>query len=134
MSLLSAIRIALGALLVHKGRTALTSLGIVIGIAAVIAMVAAADGARSKLDDRMGSIGKNLILVRAGARTQSGAVADLSPLKSADADLIRKHLGPMVRGVAEVQVTLRTASTGQHNWSTMVCGTSPEMQDVREWK
>src|SRR5581483_2617874 len=68
MSLLSAIRLALGALLVHKGRTALTSLGIVIGIAAVIALVAAGDGAWSKLDERLVSAGKNLIIVRPGAR------------------------------------------------------------------
>ena len=68
MNLLSALRVSLGALSVNKTRTALTSLGIVIGISAVIAMVAGADGARSKLDESLDSIGKNLILVRSGAR------------------------------------------------------------------
>jgi putative ABC transport system permease protein len=134
MNFLSAIRVALGALLVHKGRTALTSLGIVIGISAVITMVAAADGARSKLDDRLGTIGKNMILVRAGARKQAGSVADLTPLKSTDADLIRRHLGPQLRGVAEVQLTLRNLSTAAHNWTTIVNGTTPELFRVREWK
>jgi putative ABC transport system permease protein len=134
MSLFSAIRVALSALLVNKGRSVLTSLGIVIGIGAVIAMVSAADGARQKLDDRLDTIGKNLILVRAGARTQSGAVADLIPLKSTDADLIRRHLAGQLRGVAEVQLTLRTVTTGQHNWTTTLCGTSPEMEQVREWR
>src|SRR5438309_1453081 len=134
MSFLSAIQVALGALLIHKGRTVLTSLGIVIGISAVIAMVAGADGARSKLDESLDSIGKNLILVRSGARTQAGAVTDPAPLKNTDAALIRKHLGPLIRGVAEVQLTVRTISTGVHTWSTTVCGTSPDMEPVREWK
>jgi putative ABC transport system permease protein len=75
-----------------------------------------------------------MILVRAGARTQSGAVADLSVLKNSDADLIRRHLGHVLRGVAEVQLTVRTISTGTYNWSTAVCGTSPAMEQVREWK
>jgi putative ABC transport system permease protein len=134
MSFLSAIHVALSALLIHKGRTILTSLGIVIGISAVIAMVAGADGARSKLDERLNSIGKNLILIRSGARTQAGAVTDPTPLKNTDGALIRKHLGPLIRGVAEVQLTNRTLSTGVRNWSTAVCGTSPDMQPVREWK
>src|SRR6266849_3525556 len=57
MSLFSAIRVALAALLVNKGRSTLTSLGIVIGISAVIAMVSAGAGARHKLDDRLESVG-----------------------------------------------------------------------------
>ncbi len=134
MSFFSAIHVALAALLVHKGRTILTSLGIVIGISAVIAMVAAADGARSLLDDSLGSVGKNILLIRSGARTQAGAVTDFNPLRNTDADVIRKHLGSRLRGVAEVQLSLRTLSTGLHNWSTGICGTSPDMETVREWK
>jgi hypothetical protein len=83
MSFSSAIRVALGALLVHKGRFALTSLGIVVGIGAVIAMVSAGNGARQKLDGRLASVGKNLILVRPGSRTESGTIADFAPLKLA---------------------------------------------------
>src|SRR5690349_926842 len=67
MSFFSALRVALGALLVHKGRSVLTSLGIVIGISAVIAMVSAGDGARFLLEDRLDSLGKNLILIRPGS-------------------------------------------------------------------
>ena len=70
MGLLAAVRVAFGALLVHKGRSVLTSLGIVIGIGAVIAMVSAGDGVQSKLDERMATIGRNLVLIRAGARTK----------------------------------------------------------------
>ncbi len=57
MSFLAAIRVALGALLIHKGRSALTSLGIVIGIGAVIALVSAGTGARLKLDEQLLTVG-----------------------------------------------------------------------------
>jgi putative ABC transport system permease protein len=134
MSFLAALRVALAALLVHKGRSTLTSLGIVIGISAVIAMVSAGGGARRKLDERLENVGKNLILIRAGAYTQSGALADLRPLTSEDADAIRKQLGHQLIGVAEVQATLRVAATGTSVWRTMLVGTSPEMRRVRDWR
>src|SRR5438094_3882036 len=100
MGLITAFRVAFAALLVHKGRSVLTSLGIVIGTAAVIAMASAAGGARAKLVERLENVGKNLILVRAGARTQSGAIADVKPIPNDDATLLRKQLKPLVHGVA----------------------------------
>src|SRR5919204_2277413 len=105
MSFFSAIRVALAALLVNKGRSVLTSLGIVIGISAVIAMVSAGDGARSKLDDRLETVGKNLILIRAGGRTQQGIVADFVPLSRDDAESLRKQVGSHLVGVAAGQTT-----------------------------
>jgi putative ABC transport system permease protein len=96
-------------------------------------MVAAGDGVRYKLDERMGTIGKNLILIRAGARTKSGTVSDPTPLTRDDATAIRKQAGYLLTGVAEVQLTQRTASTRTRNWPTLLCGTTTEMQVVREW-
>jgi putative ABC transport system permease protein len=133
MSFLSALRVALAALLVNKGRSALTSLGIVLGIAAVVALVSAGDGARSQLDDRMASLGRNLILVRSGARPQNGTVVDPRPLKPEDAEAIRRQVGPMLRGVAPVQLCRRNISAGSHNWDTSVTGTTPDMRSVRDW-
>jgi putative ABC transport system permease protein len=133
MSFLSAIRVALAALLVNKGRSALTSLGIVIGISAVIAMVSAGASARDKLDERLDNVGKNLILVRAGAHTQSGAIADLKPLTSDDAEVIRKRVGHLLVGVAQVQVTQRLAVTRTHNYQTLIVGSTPDMKRVRRW-
>jgi putative ABC transport system permease protein len=133
MNFLSALRVALGALLVHKGRSTLTSLGIVIGISAVIAMVSAGGGAREKLDERLENVGKNLIVIKAGAHTQNGSLADFKPLTNDDAAAVRKRVSGLV-GVAEVQVTQRTASTRTHNWSTTVVGSSPDMQKVRRWE
>jgi len=134
MSFFSAIRVALSALLVNKGRSMLTSLGIVIGISAVIAMVSAGSGARYKLDDRLESVGKNLILIKAGSRTQQGIVADYNPLKSEDAAAIRKQLGPMLVGVAESQFTQRIVSTANVNHGTLIVGSVPDLKRIRNWK
>jgi putative ABC transport system permease protein len=134
MSLLAAIRVALAALLVNKGRSALTSLGIVIGIGAVIAMVSAGAGAREKLDDRLDTIGKNLILVRAGARTQQGIVADFVPLSLEDAEAIRKQVGPLLVGAAGAQTTQRLALSANGKWATSIVGSMPDVQKIRNWQ
>ncbi len=134
MSFFSAIRVALSALLVNKGRSVLTSLGIVIGISAVIAMVSAGTGARFKLDDRLESVGKNLILIKPGSRTQQGLVADFAPLKVEDAQAIRKQVGPLLVGVAESQFTQRIVSAAAGNHITLVVGTVPDVKRVRNWK
>jgi putative ABC transport system permease protein len=133
MSFLTAIRVAFDALLVHKGRSVLTSLGIVIGIGAVIAMVSAGGGAREVLDERLDNVGKNLILIRAGARTKEGMLADFVPLTREDAAVLRKRLGSSVVGVSESQMTQRLASTATANWPTVVIGVTPDLQAVRRW-
>jgi putative ABC transport system permease protein len=133
MGLLSALRVALGALLTHKGRSALTSLGIVIGIGAVIGMVSAGDGARLKLDQQLESVGKDLLVMRSGAHTSQGSIADFVPFRNDDPAVLRKRLGDRVVGVAELQLTQRVASTHTHHWLTMITGCTPDMVPVREW-
>src|SRR2546430_4992738 len=120
MSFLSAIRVALAALLVNKGRSVLTSLGIVIGISAVIAMVSAGTGFRAFLDDRLESVGKNLIIIRPGQRTMAGNVSDFTPLRNDDAVAIRKQVGSLLIGVAASEITPRPGSTAPHNMPTIV--------------
>ena len=134
MSFFSAIRVALGALLVNKGRSFLTSLGIVIGIGAVIAMVSAGSGARYKLEDRLGSLGKNLILIRPGSRSPQGFTQDFEPLTREDADAIRKRVGPILTGVAESQLTGRLVSTKTGVHGTQIVGSVPDLKEVRNWK
>jgi putative ABC transport system permease protein len=133
MSLLSAIRVALGALLVNKTRTALTSLGIVIGISAVIALVSAGEGARHKLDERLTSVGKNLIIIRPGARTSQGQVADFAPLALSDVTALKQQLKNLLTGVAANQLTQRVASTSAGSVSTTICGATPDLAMVRQW-
>ncbi|MBV9124738.1 MAG: ABC transporter permease [Planctomycetes bacterium] len=134
MSFLSAFRQALDALLVHKSRSFLTSLGIVIGISAVIAMVSAGNGARSKLDQRLESAGKNLILVRPGSRAGMGFGSDIVPVSSEDAEAIRKEVGPLLVGAAPWQVTPRLATTRTVRYATVLVGTTPDFKAVGSWK
>jgi putative ABC transport system permease protein len=134
MNLFSAFRVALGALLLNKGRTALTSLGIVIGTSAVIAMVSAGSGAHFKLDERLEKVGKNLILIRPGALTQAGSTSDFSPLRREDAAAIRQQVGPLLLGVACGQLTQRLATTGTGRWLTQVEGVEPDLKIVRNWQ
>jgi putative ABC transport system permease protein len=133
MSFAAAIRLALAALLVHKGRSALTSLGIIIGIAAVISLVSAGDGAWARLDERLVNAGRNLIVVRPGAR-RGNVIADLAPLRSSDADALRKALGPSVTGVAPWQLSPRLASTRTHRFATVAVGTTEDYLAVGPWR
>jgi putative ABC transport system permease protein len=133
MGFFSAIRVALVALLIHKGRSTLTSLGIVIGIAAVVGMVSAGDGARLKLDAQLESVGKNLLVIRAGAHNSQGTISDFAPLRNDDATVLRKRLGDRAVGVCVLQLTQRVASTGTRNWLTTITGCTPDMMPVREW-
>jgi putative ABC transport system permease protein len=134
MSFFSAIRVALAALVVNKGRSILTSLGIVIGISAVIALVSAGDGVRLYLDGRLESIGKNIVLIRAGARNSQGMVTDYEPLSKKDADQLRgpKYRG-ILEGVAQVQHTTRTVSTASGRSVTSIVGCTEDLRTVRKW-
>jgi putative ABC transport system permease protein len=134
MSFASAIRVALAALLVHKTRSVLTSLGIIIGTSAVIAMVSAGEGARRKLDARLDRVGKNLILIKAGSSTEPDRSAAYAPLTRGDATAIRKEVGPLLVGVAESQLTQRLAISAGAAWLTTIVGCTPELQPVRSWQ
>src|SRR6266849_4241408 len=103
MGFFSALRVALAALVVNKGRSTLTSLGIVVGISAVIALVSAGDGARFLLDEKLETVGKNVIIVRPGGRSQQGMVTSISLFTHEDAAAIRKQVGSMLVGVAPLQ-------------------------------
>src|SRR3954454_15400792 len=134
MSLLSALRIALDALFLNKGRSLLTSLGIVIGIAAVIALVSAGEGARAKLDERLESVGKNLIVIKPTGRSQQGMVTDYAPLTHDDAEAIRRQVRPLLVGVAESQITKRLVAVGTASTTTDIVGVQPDLRRVRQWQ
>src|SRR5262249_943298 len=134
MSFLSALRVALGALLVHKGRSVLTSLGIVIGISAVIAMVSVGEGARFLLEDRLDSLGKNPILMRPGTRTAQGMVADFEPLTAEDVRLLRQRLGHELVAIAPSQTTQRLVSTPTAHHGTSIVGCTHDLEFVRGWQ
>jgi putative ABC transport system permease protein len=128
------LRLAWAMLLAHKGRSALASLGIIIGIAGVVAMVSAGSGARRKLDDRLESAGRDLIIVRPGGRNGTGVVTDLRPLTEQDAEAIRKEAGPLLVGVVPWQVASLPVSAGTRHTVTTTIGTWPDFVRVGGWR
>ncbi|HEX6266700.1 MAG TPA: ABC transporter permease [Burkholderiales bacterium] len=134
MKLGTLLHIALRALATNKLRSALTMLGIVIGVSAVIVMVAVGAGARARVEDQIRALGSNLLHVMPGARTQSGLrlpQGSSQTLSEDDAIAINREIpgaiaAPVMRGTAQVVA-------GNANWATHIYGTSPEYLLVREW-
>jgi putative ABC transport system permease protein len=132
---LDGVRIALGALRVNVLRSLLTMLGIVIGVGAVIVMVAVGAGAREMIGDQIRSIGSNLILVVPGA-TQTGGVrmgsGSVHTLRSTDAEAIAKEC-PAVKLTAPNWGDVTQVVYGNRNWKTRVTGTWESSFLIREW-
>ena len=131
----STVRISFRALRVNKMRSALTMLGIIIGVGAVITMLAVGTGAKQSLGDQLASIGSNLIMIVPGASTAGGVrmgAGTQSTLSIGDAEAIRKecpavlYVAPVLNGVAQVVY-------GNQNWSTDINGTTTTMLNVRDW-
>src|SRR6202142_209202 len=129
------IRIALRALKVNRMRSALTMLGIIIGVAAVIAMVGVGAGATARIQDQIQSIGSNLIIVLPGSisangvRLGSGAVASLTQddAKAIAADCPSvAAVAPTVRGGVQVVY-------GSSNWATNAQGVTPDYMTIRDY-
>ena len=135
MSLLVTCLVALKALARNKMRTALTMLGMIIGVAAVIAMVALGTGARRAIEDQIKSAGTNLIIVTAGNWTVGGVrqgQGASNTLTREDAEAIRVEL-PAVQYLACGVNTRAQAVAGNQNWSTRVQGTDVELPLIRSW-
>ncbi|HKF29255.1 MAG TPA: ABC transporter permease [Candidatus Binataceae bacterium] len=130
-----ALSAAARALKRNKLRALLTMLGIFIGVAAVIAMVAVGEGARESVQAQIESLGTNLLIVLPGATTSNGVRAGSgsnSTLTVADADAIKKQ----ARAVALVSYLDRQVSqvvSGNRNWSTGISGTTPDYLKIRDW-
>ncbi len=135
MSLWMTLRIALKALGRNKMRTALTMLGMIIGVAAVITMVALGNGARYSIEQQIKSAGTNMITVNAGNWTIGGVrqgQGTSSTLTKEDAEAIRTE----VVGVQYVAAGVGTRAqiiAGNQNWSTRVQGTDVELPLIRSW-
>jgi putative ABC transport system permease protein len=131
---LSTMRIAFRALEVNKLRSALTMLGIVIGVAAVIATVAVGSGATQRIQQQIASIGSSTIIVIPGSLTTSGlriGTGAAVTLSEADARELTAHCpdiaraAPAVRGGAQVVY-------GDNNWGTIVFGVTPDFLAIRD--
>lgn len=129
---LEAGRMALQALRSNLLRTLLTLLGIIIGVASVVAMLAIGDGAKQSVLDRITAMGTNLLLVRPGAPNirQSGGVT--ATLTAADADAISAEVGNILAAVPEYTGNV-TVRTGARDYVTQVNATTAPFPVAREW-
>ena len=123
------LRTGLEAVRTHRLRSALTMLGILIGIAAVILTVGFGEGASAQIRAQISSLGTNLLIITPGSVTSSGGVngplGSATTLTTTDANaLASKAAAPDISVVAPVSMTGQTLTAGTANWSTSVAGTT----------
>jgi len=136
MEFLNTIRIALKALRRNKIRSALTTLGVIIGVASVIAMIALSSGARAAIDDQIQSAGTNVVYVSAGSMGRPGAVrGGIGSVSTLTLDDFKATLDqiptvrratPVVRGRAQVIAE-------NYNWNTSIEGGNEDYTTIRNW-
>ncbi|ATB43289.1 Macrolide export ATP-binding/permease MacB [Cystobacter fuscus] len=135
MNILETLMLAVRSLLRSKMRSFLTALGIIIGVGAVIAMVAIGDGARANVQKVFDSMGTNMLIVMPGSSNTGGARGGFGSQPSItwdDLEAIRTQV-PSVRAAAPEMRTSAQVFSEDQNWTTSVTGTTPDFFDVRGW-
>jgi putative ABC transport system permease protein len=135
MNVLMTLRIAFKALNRNKMRSCLTMLGIIIGVGAVIAMIAIGSGAKVRIQEQIASMGSNLLIVMSGSATSGGmrwGSGSVPTLTVDDAKAIAnecsgvKYTAPILQGISQIV-------WGNMNWSTVTFASTPEALLIREW-
>ncbi|HEV2112648.1 MAG TPA: ABC transporter permease, partial [Terriglobales bacterium] len=135
MELIGTIRIALRALARNKMRSVLTMLGIIIGVGAVIAMVALGQGAQQQVQQRIAAMGSNLLFVGSGTINKSGVHLGTGATKTLiyeDYTAILRE-GPAVAAATPGAGASAQVVFGNDNWYTRITGTEPQYFDIRDW-
>ena len=135
MNALQTMRVSARALGRNKMRSFLTTLGIIIGVAAVIAMVAIGEGAKSQVEQQFASMGSNLLVVMSGSTSSGGArggFGSMPTLTWDDLKAIETEI-PTVRYVAPNLRTNAQVISEEQNWTTSITGTTPEFFQIRSW-
>jgi putative ABC transport system permease protein len=133
---MSSFQIAARALRVNKLRSALTVLGIVVGVAAVVCMVSVGAGAQAEVSERIRTLGANLLLIMPGARNSGGARLESGTqptLTDDDAAAIRRDV-LLIRVAAPLLSRSMPLVAGNKNWTTLVAGINPDYLVAREWQ
>ncbi len=129
------MRIALKALGRNKMRSGLTMLGIIIGVGAVIAMIAIGSGAKARIQEQIASMGSNLLIVLSGSATSGGlrwGSGSVPTLTVDDSKAIANELSS-VKYAAPIQQGITQVVFGNQNWSTVTFATTPEALLIRDW-
>jgi putative ABC transport system permease protein len=135
MSYFEAIRSALDALRANILRSILTMLGIIIGVASVVAMVAVGSGARQRVIDQINVLGSNIIMVISGSVTSGGVrmgSGSRQTLTEDDAIALQREIPSGQVAVPNVRGTVQIVAAGL-NWSTAAIGTTPAYFEARDW-
>jgi putative ABC transport system permease protein len=136
MNMLAALRSALRALASNKLRSVLTMLGIIIGVGAVITMIAVGRGATERVQEQMKGLGSNIMLVLPGGITQGGVRLGAQTGQG----LTEEDVAAIAGEIPEVQVaapSMRTGAqvvAGNTNWSTSIFGTTNDYLEARDWR
>jgi putative ABC transport system permease protein len=133
--LLITVKIALRALRRNAMRSLLTTLGIIIGVAAVIAMVSIGQGASVSVQEQIARMGNNMLIILSGTTTQGGVRSGFGgaqTLKTSDAKAIQREC-PAVGAVTYLRRQVQQVVAGNQNWSTAIAGVTPDYQIVRDW-
>jgi putative ABC transport system permease protein len=130
------VRVAGESIRKNKMRTLLTMLGIVIGVGAVIVMVAVGQGAQKSIANQINALGTNLLVVTAGASNQGGVsqgAQAFNRLTVDDAEKLDRE-GTLFAGVTPVIMTRTQVIAGSTNWRTTINGVSTDFQTIRDWQ
>jgi len=135
MDLISILRIAMRALSRNKMRSALTMLGIIIGVGAVIAMVGVGQGASKQVQDQISAMGSNMLFVSSGTVNRGGLRLGWGQTKTLVYDDMKAIVqqAPAVKEAAPGSATTAQVVFGSDNWFTNVQGTEPQYFDIRSW-
>jgi putative ABC transport system permease protein len=135
MNFQESIRTALRALRANKLRSALTVLGIIVGVAAVVCMAAVGAGAQAQVTEKIRTLGANLLVVVPGAQSSGGAKLEAGTqhtLTEEDAGAIGREV-PRIQIAAPLVTRNAQAIAGNRNWATLVAGIQPDYLIAREW-
>ncbi|MBK9369526.1 MAG: ABC transporter permease [Deltaproteobacteria bacterium] len=136
MNGLALLRLAIQNVIRNPTRSILTMLGVMIGVAAVIIMVAIGQGAQGAIEERIKNLGTNMIVITPGVATTagvSGGAQSMPSLTIEDADLLRKDAQSLV-AVSPVVMTRTTVVGGQANWRAAIYGVDPSYAEIRDWQ
>ena len=130
------VKVATQSIWKNKMRTLLTMLGIIIGVGAVIVMVAIGQGAQSQIQEQINNLGTNMIVITPGSSNQGGVsrgAGSFNRLKLEDAEKLQRE-NLILSGVSPVIMTRTQVIGGQGNWRASIYGVSTDYQIIRDWE
>ncbi|HOI29319.1 MAG TPA: ABC transporter permease [Melioribacteraceae bacterium] len=136
MQVKNILKVAIRSIMKSRMRSLLTALGIIIGVAAVVVMVAIGDGAQKQVEDQIASLGSNLIVITPGASLSGGVnrgMGTFNRFTFDDVDRIKDEAS-LISGVTPIVRSGGQIIGGVGNWFTQVQGVSPDYLEIRSWK